>query len=108
MIIFGKGTSNIGHLLITNSVCNYCGQEETQVLTIFGNYAHIFWVPFFPLGRDGLITCTHCKYALEQKEFSPELNQVYLDNKSQVKRPLWHWTGIGLMGILIVLTFFIG
>ena len=108
MIIFGSKTSNIGNFVIPNSKCEYCEKEGTQRITVFGNYVHIFWVPFFPIGRDVFAECTHCKRTLEQKEFSPKLNQQYLDNKINFKRPFWHWFGLGLVGFFIAFVFLIG
>lgn len=108
MFIFGSKTSIIGNFLIPESKCDYCKQEGTQRLLIYGNYAHIFWVPLFPIGRDVYAECEHCKRTLDQKEFSPELQQLYTDNKVFAERPYWHWFGLGLVGFLIAFVFLIG
>lgn len=108
MIIFGSKGSHLGSVTLQNSKCDYCQHENTQTISVYGNYAHIFWIPMFPLGREVFAECTHCKRTLEQKEFSPELDQLYLTYKVIFKRPFWHWLGLGLMGLFIVLVFLIG
>lgn len=108
MIIFGSKTSNIGNFEILDSTCDYCNHVGTQRLYVFGNYAHIFWMPVFPLGKDVIAECSHCKRTIEQKDFSPELKQMYSDIKTSIKRPQWHWFGLGLMGFFIALVFLIG
>lgn len=50
MIIFGSKASNIGNFEVPNSKCAYCENESTQRISVFGKYAHIFWIPFFPMG----------------------------------------------------------
>lgn len=108
MILFGSGSSNIGIFKIPDTKCEYCKQTNTQLIAIFGNYAHIFWIPLFPIGRDAIVECTHCKYTIEEKEFSPQLRELYVYNKNLAVRPFWHWLGIGLVGFLILFVFIVG
>lgn len=108
MIIFGGKSSPIGHFLAPDSKCDYCEQEGSQVISVIGNYAHVFWIPFFPIGRDVFAECMHCKRTLRQTEFSPELKQIYENNKNNVHRPMWHWFGLGLIGFLFVFVFLVG
>lgn len=108
MIIFGGKASNIGNFDIPNSNCNYCEQGDTQRVSVFGKYAHIFWIPFFPIGKKAVAECTHCKRTIEQKEFSPQLAKLYQENKNKAKRPIWHWLGLGIFGLLIALISIIG
>lgn len=103
MIIFGGRASNIGNFDITNTKCDYCEQDNTQRIAVFGKYAHVFWIPIFPIGKKALAECTHCKRTIEQKEFSPELKSLYQENKKMAKRPIWHWLGLGIFGLLVAL-----
>lgn len=108
MIVFGGRASNIGNFDIPNSTCSYCEEGDTQRVSVFGKYAHVFWIPMFPIGKKAVAECTHCKRTIEQKEFSPELKSMYKENKHKAKRPLWHWLGLGLFGALIALVSIIG
>jgi hypothetical protein len=71
MILFGIGSSNMSIFKIPNTTCDYCKQENTQLIIIFGNYFHILWTPLFPTARDAIVECAYCKYTIEKKDFSP-------------------------------------
>lgn len=101
MIIYGGKASNIGSFDIQNSECDYCEQGDTQHVSVFGRYAHIFWIPMFPIGRTAVAECTHCKRTIPKKEFSSSLRQQYRENSAEVKRPFWHWFGSGLIGFFV-------
>jgi hypothetical protein len=105
MIIFGLRASNIGSLKTESSQCEYCGNKGTQNITEFGRYFHFFWIPIFPLGRKTFVECLHCKRTIKKKAFDSELKKLYTENKSTIRRPLWHWSGLILFGLLITLIF---
>lgn len=105
MIIFGLRATNIGSLKIENSECQYCENKGTQNITDFGRYFHIFWIPVFPVGRKTYGECTHCKRTLKKSEFNPKLKKQYSENKSIIKRPVWHWSGLILIGLLFTISF---
>ncbi|WP_083760700.1 zinc-ribbon domain-containing protein [Robiginitalea biformata] len=100
MIIFGLRASNIGSVSVEQSSCSYCQNTATQNITQFGKYFHIFWIPVFPVGKSTFSECVHCKRTIRKKEFSPELKNTYEGSKSQIKRPLWHWAGLIILGLL--------
>ncbi len=106
--IFGIRATRIGSFDIKNSKCEFCETGDTQRITVFGRYTHIFWIPIFPVGKKAVAECTYCKRTIGQKDFSPELRNLYKQNKSKVKRPFWHWLGLGVIGFLIVLISIIG
>ena len=101
MIIFGLRASNIGSVKVDGSSCSYCENSGTQNITQFGKYFHIFWIPVFPIGKSTFSECVHCKRTIRKKEFSSELKRMYDHSKSEIKRPVWHWTGLILFGLLI-------
>lgn len=108
MIIFGQRASNIGSFVTKDTRCDHCNNTGTQQFSVFGKYAHIFWIPTFPLGRKAFAECTHCKRTLDKKNFSPALKQQYDNGKHLVKRPVWHWAGLILFGVLVVAIAFMG
>lgn len=107
-IFFGSRASNIGNFDIPNSSCDYCHNTGTQRISVFGKYAHIFWIPIFSIGKNAVAECTHCKRTIEEKDFSASLKHLYQENKSRAKRPFWHWLGLGIVGSLIFLIALIG
>lgn len=105
MIIFGLRATTIGSLKVDGSTCSYCQTTGTQQITEFGKYFHVFWIPVFPVGKKTFGECTHCRRTLKKKEFDPELKTIYKENKAAIKRPIWHWSGLILLGLLVLLTF---
>ena len=103
MIFIGSRASTIGSFDISNSDCQHCDVGDTQKVSVFGKYLHIFWIPIFPIGKKAVAECTHCKRTIDQKEFSPDLKKQYIENKGKVKRPFWHWIGLGLLGLFVAL-----
>jgi hypothetical protein len=108
MIIFGSRASILGNFEASDIKCDYCHEERTQRVSVFGKYAHVFWIPVFPLGKKAVAECMHCKRTIDQKEFSPKLTQIYQEKKAKAKTPIWNWLGLGLVGSLIALITVIG
>lgn len=104
MIIFGSRNSKISSFEIINCYCEYCGNNTTHNIIVFGNYFHIFWIPILPLGTKVFSECTHCKRTLKKKYFTPKIKEAYIKNKPVIKRPFWHFTGLILIGLFIMIT----
>lgn len=101
MIIFGSRGSKIADLTINGTTCSHCGQQDTQKVSVFGRYFHIFWIPILPIGKKVFSECTHCKKTIEENDFSPELKQQYQALAAQVKRPIWH--SLGCLGVASII-----
>ncbi len=95
MLIFGTKSSLIETFEVPYDGCDYCGQSNSQIISVVCNYFHLFWIPHFPTSKSVYAECAHCKRTLELKEFSPELMSLYIANRSQARRPIWHWLGSG-------------
>lgn len=102
MIIFGSRANRIGSVQLPGTHCDYCHTQQAQEITQFGQYFHIFWIPFFPIGRKTFAECTHCKRTIGKREFTPELRNALNDHKSSIKRPVWHWAGLILVAFLVL------
>ncbi len=97
MIFFGSRASKLGEFDVGGTTCGYCGQQNSQHISIYGKYAHIYWIPLFPLGKKAIAECNHCKRTYTQSEFPPSLNLQYNQAKNSIKRPIWHWLGVILI-----------
>ena len=74
---------------------------HTTQLVVMQRYAHIFWIPFFPLGKTGATQCSHCKLVLKKKEFNASLKENYENIASQAKTPIWTFSGLIVVAALI-------
>ena len=100
MIIYGSRSKQ---LLKENVLekCAHCGTQNMDV-HIFQRYAHIFWIPFFPIGKMAVSQCNNCKQVLKQKEMPATLQkEINYTLNTKTKTPLWMFSGLALLVILI-------
>ena len=100
MIIYGSRSKQLAKET-TLEKCANCGTHNSTALYIFQRYAHIFWIPFFPIGKTGVTQCSNCKQVLKQKEMPSSLQRENYTLKSRTKTPVWMFTGLALLVILI-------
>ena len=100
MIVYGSKASQMATEK-TNETCASCGTPGSIQMTLFQRYAHIFWIPLFPIGKVGVTECSHCRQVLEKKAFSRNLNTSYEVMKSKTKTPVWTFSGLAVLTVLI-------
>jgi hypothetical protein len=63
MIIFGTRGKTIAGSNRRGIACSACGQEEHAA---YGNlrYFHLFFIPMFPIRREPVLQCRHCRKTL--------------------------------------------
>ena len=100
MIVYGTKTKERAkeHLI---DKCPKCGTQNSIDIHVFQKYAHVFWIPFFPLGKTGVSECDHCKQVLKLKEMPASLRTAYDNVKVQTKTPVWTFSGLALVAALI-------
>ena len=102
MIIYGSKSTELAKKNLREK-CPSCGTENSVTLYVFQKYAHIFWIPVFPLNKLGVSECSHCKQVLEHAKFSPALATGYKDAKAETKTPIWTFSGIAVFVALVSL-----
>lgn len=102
MIVYGTRSTQLAKQIVADK-CTNCGTQNSIDLHVFQKYAHVFWIPFFPIGKTGVSQCDHCKQVLKEKEMPPGLKQTCQDLKAQSKTPIWTFSGLALVAILIAI-----
>lgn len=105
MLIFGSRASKIASETLEDKCAN-CARHTVQVF-VFQKYAHLFWIPLFPIGKSTITECSHCKKISTLKESSSTLSGIYHSPVSGVKTPIWTYSGIGVMVVLVTWAIFI-
>ena len=102
MIVYGTKSKELAkeHLI---DKCPNCGTQNSIDMHVFQKYAHVFWIPFFPLGKTGVSECDHCKQVLKLKEMPSSLRTAYDNVKAQTKTPIWTFAGLALVAALITI-----
>lgn len=101
MIIYGTRHKAISQETFQGK-CTHCGQLATVQFVVAQRYAHVFWIPFFPIGKKGVSVCSHCKQTLTSKEFNDEYREFYDQVKQNRRPPVYMYSGLILIGLLIV------
>lgn len=86
-----------------NLKCPTCETEGSTVFSIYSKHKHIFWIPLFPFGKVGVSECLHCKNMLDDNEMTGEMKHEYDQLKLQVKAPIWQFSGLALIVVLVTL-----
>jgi hypothetical protein len=101
MIIYGSRAKQLARETISDS-CPHCQTSNCIDMYVFQRYAHIFWIPFFPVGKTGASRCAHCKQALKLKEMPPYLRIAYDNVAARTRTPVWTFIGVAIVGVLII------
>ena len=87
------GTHEVkGKRFETNETCPHCKEKNTVFIIVYRQYFHLFYIPTFPLDSDIVAICKACQWRytlLRKKDLTDDI-------KSQVKIPIWYYTGIPL------------
>lgn len=101
MIFYGSKGVHLHSEQVSGVKCSHCEQTSTHTVSIYGKYAYVYWIPFFPLGKKGVSECNHCKITLEPKEMSESLKLAYQNVNVNAKTPIWYWSGLGIVAVII-------
>ena len=101
MIIYGSRSKQLAKEILIEK-CPHCGTQNSIDMHVFQKYAHVFWIPLFPLGKQGVSQCDHCKQVLKSSQMPSSLLTSYENLKATTRTPFWMWIGLALLGFLFV------
>lgn len=110
MIFFGTNSSTIKNGQLRNIKCPNCENDVTMNYTVFGKYVHIYWIPFFPIGRVKILECNSCKATYDLKDLDPKTNDKFKQelDRNPVKFPIKHFSFVGVIGIIVAGSYLYG
>ncbi|GAB2875304.1 hypothetical protein [Hymenobacter ruber] len=98
MIIYGfKGAHLRTAPLPVGTNCPACATPNTMEASVYGRYAHVYWIPFFPFSKSVVAQCNHCQQGWEEKNLPTELHPAVRALKKSTRFPLWNWAGVGVV-----------
>lgn len=98
MIVYGYNSSHLGTMALAGACCPGCGAPDTLRLSVFGRYAHVYWLPLLPLGKTGAAQCTQCQLVLRPKELPTPIKAEFRELRTRTRTPLRHCLGLLLLG----------
>jgi hypothetical protein len=104
MIFYGTNSSNLKTGKLRNVTCPNCGTDSSMDYTIFGKYAHIYWIPFFPTGRTNIVECNNCKATYDIKNLDEIIKNKFKQeqDRNPTKTPIKHFAMSFIIGFLIL------
>lgn len=103
-MIYGTRAKHLGSFQVKDISCPFCEQVEPQHMSVFGRYAHVMWIPVFPLGKRQIAECTRCKRTYDSANFTKEMHLIGSELGGRLKFPVWMWAGLILMAGVIMLS----
>jgi hypothetical protein len=82
--------------------CPNCRTANSVRLSVFQRYAHVFWIPFFPIGKTGVSMCNNCRQVIKLDQMPPSLRLSYDNLKAHTKIPIWSFAGVLLISLGVI------
>lgn len=98
-----KGTHRLT-AAVPGVACPACGTPNALRASVYSRYAHIYFIPFFPIGKPALAQCEHCQQVFEEKDMPADsLRPAVQTLKAQTKHPIWAWLGaVAIAGLVVM------
>jgi hypothetical protein len=102
MIFYGTRSSNLKNGKIKNVSCPHCTTDTDMNYSVFGKYAHVYWIPFFPIGRTNIVECNDCKSTYDLKNLDETVKQKFKKEQdfNPVKTPIWFFSGLFIIATI--------
>src|SRR6185503_173866 len=101
MIVYGRRATALKTQVLFEP-CPSCRTTNSVQITVFQRYAHIFWIPMFPIGKTGVSVCANCRQVLKLKDMPSGLRLAYDNIKEDTRIPVWHFSGLALIVVAII------
>ncbi len=101
MIVYGSKSSKIKIGKIRNIICPHCATNSEMNYSVFGRYAHIYWIPLFPVGKETILEYNSCKSSYHLKNLSENIKQKFQQEqvRNPAKTPITHFSLLFLIAI---------
>ncbi len=106
--LFGAGSKHVTTVPLDGLACPHCGTTGSLEVTVLSRYVHVFWIPFFPIGKTTVSVCRHCKQALRLKEMPPVLQAPARAVESSAGTPLTSYALLVVLGVGIAFIAVVG
>lgn len=105
-ILFGTRSAYVKKIEI-NEPCKHCGNKSFE-LVIDQRFAHIFWIPMFPIRKQYSAQCYHCKTSMTESEIKSFHPGTYSEAVKKTGTPFWSYSGSAFIFFCILLIVALG
>ncbi|MBO9657633.1 MAG: zinc-ribbon domain-containing protein [Chitinophagaceae bacterium] len=93
-IRYGKYQRLLGIHEPFESQCPNCREIGSISFAIQAEYFHIWYIPFFPVEKDGFARCSNCPHKVDSLKFNRTTRDDFKEIKKQFRYPLYMYTGL--------------
>jgi DNA-directed RNA polymerase subunit RPC12/RpoP len=106
MFLVGKKTTILKKITTKEVICPNCNSKNATTVSIIGTYKHLFQIPFLSGGKSGKSICNNCKKEYDLINMPNSIKLAYYELKETAKTPLWFFTGLIGIKILVLIKIF--
>lgn len=83
------------------TTCINCN-EQSVALVVYSRYAHVYWIPVFPIGKLSTTECVNCKQAFTGDAIPASYKEQVDYQKVKASTPIWHFAGLMVIAAAII------
>ncbi|MCI1186869.1 hypothetical protein MON38_05515 [Hymenobacter sp. DH14] len=97
MILYGSKGAHLRTAPLPGTTCPACATPDGMKASVYSRYAHVYFIPSFPVSKTAVAQCDHCQQAWEEKNLPAQLQPAVRELRKSTRFPLWHWAGVGVL-----------
>jgi hypothetical protein len=108
LFYYGTKATNLKNGQIINVDCPNCSTNVSMIYSVYGKYAHLYLIPFFPVKKLTFTECNSCKKTFEQAELPSSIQQKLEREKEKnaIKTPIWMFSGLFIIAAITAMGFY--
>jgi hypothetical protein len=106
MFLAGKKYTLLKSKTPHDLTCPNCYTINSTTISIIGIYKHLLQIPFVSGGKFGKSNCSNCNEMYQLKNMPALIKLAYFELKETVKIPIWFYTGLIAIKILVLIKIF--
>jgi len=106
-MIFGTGVKIMNGVRLDEPECPGCGEEALEV-EVTHRYAHLYWIPMFPIGKVAVIRCAACGKLWERRKMTASMDDAASRVKNDSPAPRYFFAGTYAIAILVIAGMYVG
>ena len=76
--------------------CPNCSKLGTVEFTITGEYFHFWYIPCYPVEKDGIASCSECEFRVNTIKYNRITADEFRQIKNKYRFPFYTYTGIAI------------
>lgn len=104
MIFFGTKAVHLKTAKSNLGICPNCSTKGSLTISVYRIHFHVFWIPIFPVWKKGIAQCSNCNKAIKENKMTDSIKLEYQNLKLQTKGPIWQFSGLTIILILILIS----